>query len=234
MTTEPSGGPTPPTSPVPPASARVVVRPMGTPLPLGFLGLVVATVAFSALQLGWLAPGQGRAVALGILAFTVPVQLVACLYGFLARDPVAGTGMGVLAGTWGAAGLVTVTSPPGSTSAGLGVVFLVAALAMTVPTVAAHGKLVAAGVMGVTCVRFTLTGLAQVTGATSWATAAGAVGLLLGAVAWYAALALELEDTEHRTVLPVLRRGAGRDVMSGSLADELADVAHEAGVRKQL
>jgi len=132
--------------------SRVVVRPMGTPLPLGFLGLFAATLGFSALQLGWLPPEQGRNIALGVLALTVPTQLVAALYGFLARDPVAGTGMGVLFGTWGAAALVTLTSPPGAHSAGLGVLFLAAV----------------------------------------------------------------------------------RDVMTGSIDDELANITHEAGVRKQL
>lgn len=33
------------------AVSRIVLRPIGNPLPLGFLGLAVATVGFSALQL---------------------------------------------------------------------------------------------------------------------------------------------------------------------------------------
>ncbi len=217
-----------------PAAARVVVRPLGTPLPLGFLGLLVATVGFSALQLQWLPPEQGRAVALGVLAFTVPAQLVSAVLGFLARDPVAGTGMGVLAGTWAAAGLVTLTGAPGASSAGLGTLFLAAALAMLVPAVAASAKLAAAGVMVLTAVRFALTGVAEITGSDGWSAAAGTAGLVLAVAALYAAAAFELEDARHRTVLPTFRRGPGRPVMTGSLADELADVAHEAGVGRQL
>lgn len=215
-------------------AARIVVRPIGTPLPLGFLGLVIATTAFSCLQLGWVPATQGRAVALGVLALTVPAQLLASVFGFLARDPVAGTGMAVLAGSWGAAGLVTLTSPPGAASAGLGVLLLGAAAAMLVPAAAATGKLVAAGVMGLTSLRFAVTGVAELTGSSAWFTAAAVVGLVLAAVALYAALALELEDARHATVLPVGRRGGGAQVMTGSTAEELADVAHEAGVRKQL
>lgn len=214
--------------------SRIVVRPMGTPLPLGFLGLFVATVGFSALQLGWLPPEQGRNVALGVLALTVPTQLVSSLYGFLARDPVAGTGMGVLFGTWGAAALVTLTSPPGAASAGLGVLFLAAGTAMLVPAAAALTKLTAAGVMVLTAIRFWLTGLAELTGDPGWKSAAGVAGLVLAVAALYTALAMELEDANHRTVLPVLRRGAGRDVMTGSIDDELDNISHEAGVRKQL
>jgi uncharacterized protein len=37
-------------------------------------------------------------VALILIAFVFPLQLVASILGFLARDVVAGTGMGVLAG----------------------------------------------------------------------------------------------------------------------------------------
>ncbi|WP_413451555.1 hypothetical protein AA0Y32_15555 [Georgenia phoenicis] len=217
-----------------PGATRVVLRPMGTPLPLGFLGLVVATVGFSALQLGWVAPEEGRNIAVGVLALTVPVQLISAVYGFLARDPVAGTGMATLAGTWAAAGLVTALSPPGASSPGLGVLFLAAAAVMLVPAVAGLSKLVAAAVMGLTSVRFALTGLAELTGGSSWTTAAGTAGLVLAAAALYAALAFELEDTHHRTILPTGRRGSGADTMTGNAHDELGTVIHEAGVRKQL
>lgn len=215
-------------------AVRVTVRPIGTPLPLGFLGLVIASTAMSALQLGWVAPDQGHAVALGILGFTVPLQLVSSVFGFLARDPVAGTGMGVLAGTWAAAGLVTLTAPPGTVSPALGVLLVAAGCAMLVPTVAASTKLLAAAVMGLSAVRFVVTGVAMTSGSAGWKETAGVVGVVLAALALYAALAFELEDARHATVLPVLRRGSGRDVMTGTARDEVASLEHEAGVRKQL
>jgi uncharacterized protein len=228
-----SGGPGGGTGPTL-ASARIVLRPIGTPLPLGFLGLLVATAGFSAVQLQWVPATQGSAVALGVLAFTVPAQLLSAVYGYLARDPVAGTGMAVLAGTWGAIGLVTLTSPPGSASPGLGVLLLAAAAAMLVPAAAATTKLAAAAVMLLACLRFAVTGVAQLTGSPTWLTAAGITGLVLAVVALYAAFAFELEDVRHRTVLPVGRRAAGSDVMTGGPADELQEVVHEAGVREQL
>ncbi|GEK21027.1 hypothetical protein [Cellulomonas xylanilytica] len=216
------------------AISRIVVRPVGTPLPLGFLGLLVATTAFSSLQLGWIPPSEGHAVALGVLAFTVPLQLVSSVFGFLARDPVAGTGMGVLAGSWAAACLVTLTSPPGASSAGLGVLLVTAGVAMLVPAAAAVTKVAAAAVMGLSAVRFALTGVAQITAEPLWSTVAGVTGLVLAAVALYAALGFELEDARHRTLIPTGRRGAGSDTLSGTIEGELADVVHEAGVRKQL
>jgi uncharacterized protein len=211
--------------------ARVVLRPVGTPLPLGFLGLVVATVAFASVQLGWVPASQGSLVALGVLAFTVPTQLIACVVGFLARDPVAGTGMGVLAGTWGAVALVTLSTPPGASSAGLGVLLLCAAAALVVPASAGTGKPVASAVMSLSALRFALTGVAEVSGSTAWLSVAGVTGLVLGVVALYAALAFELEDVRGHAVLPLFRRAPGA---AAGLPADLGDLTGEAGVRRQL
>jgi succinate-acetate transporter protein len=203
------------------APTRVVLRPVASPLPLGFLALALATVSFAAVQLGWIAPTEGRVAAIGALAATVPLQLLASLFGFLARDVVAAAGMGVLAGTWGTVGLVTATSLPGSVSPGLGVFLVTAGVCMLVPAVSAGAKLVPATVMTLAAVRFAVTGAYQLTGSAGWKVAAGWVGLLLGVVAVYAALALALESTQGRTVLPLGRRAP-------------AEQAGEPGVRPQL
>ena len=213
---------------------RVVVRPVGNPLPLGFLALMVATVATAMLQLHVLEPSQGRVVATGLLGLTVPLQLVACVLGFLARDPTAGTGMGILAGTWAGMGFALLLSPPGATSSALGVLLLCSAVAMCVPTVAATSKLAALAVMGLSAIRFAVTGIGELTGSQGWLSTAGWVGLVLGLVAAYAALSFELEDVRHAPVLPTGRRAMGADTMTASAADGLASVPHEGGVRKQL
>ena len=215
-------------------NARVVLRPLGSPLPLGFLGQFVSTLSFSALQLKWIAPGQSHTVALGALLLTLPLQLVAAVFGFLSRDPVAGTGMGVLAGAWGTVGLATLLNPAGSTSPGLGVVLLAAAAAMLVPAAGGRAKRAAAAVMAVTALRFAVTGIAEVTGASGWMVAAGWVGLGLGAVCFYAALAFELEGAEGREVLPIGRYGEARTAVRGGEEAQLHGIADEPGVRKQL
>jgi succinate-acetate transporter protein len=212
-------------APVSALQRRVVLRPLGTPLPLGFLGLTVATGAFAAVQLGWVAADQGRFAAYAALLFTAPVQLLASVLGFFARDPVAGTGMGILAGTWAAFAVATLTSPPGALSPGVGALLVLAALALLVPAAAAMRKLVVAGVIALSALRFLLTGVAMTTGDHGWLTAAGWSGIVLAAVSLYAALALELEGAQRREVLPVLRRGTGAEDVS----------AHEEpGVRAEL
>ena len=83
---------------------RITLRPIAGPLALGFFGLAAATFVMSGLQLGWVEPTEGKQVALCILAFTVPLQFTASLFGFLARDGVAATGMGLLSGIWAVVG----------------------------------------------------------------------------------------------------------------------------------
>ena len=218
-----------------PVATRVVLRPIATPLPLGFLALAVSTVVFSAVQLEWISPAEGRVAALTAIAATVPLQLLSSVVGFLARDPVAATGMGVLAGTWAVVGLTTLTSPPGAVSDGLGLLLLTAALAMLVPAAAAVGsKAVPAAVMALAATRFAVTGAYELTGSAGWKAAAGWVGLLLGLLALYAALALELEGTQGRTVLPLGRRGSGEAAVRGRSSLEVPDLGGEAGVRSQL
>ncbi|HEX6233571.1 MAG TPA: hypothetical protein VFZ63_10655 [Jiangellaceae bacterium] len=54
------------------------------------------------------------------------------------------------------------------------------------------------------------------------------------ASAIYAALAMLLEDVQHRTVLPLLRRNSGSSSMTGGLAAQVQRIEGEAGVREQL
>jgi succinate-acetate transporter protein len=201
----------------------VFVRPLANPLPLGFLALAGGTLLVSGLQLEWLAPTDGAEVALILIAFVFPLQLVAAIFGFLARDVVAGTGMGILAGTWLSIGLVRLTGEPGSTSDALGLFLLLAAVAMLVPaSAAATAKLAPLAVLGTTALRFATTGLYELTASDGWKAAAGVVGLVLCALAVYTALAMALEDALRRTVLPVGRRAGARDI------------GPEPGVREQL
>jgi uncharacterized protein len=217
------------------AAARIVLRPLGNALPLGFLALAGGTLLVAGLQLEWLRPAEGRDVALVLLAFVAPLQLLACVLGFLSRDVVAGTGMGILAGTWGSIGLVMLNSPPGARSDALGLLLLLAAVAILLPAAgAATGKLVPAAVLATTAARFGTTGMYEITGDAPWRDVAGVVGLVLCALAVYAAAALVVEDVRRQTVLPLGRRGAGAASMGGDFGVQTERLEREAGVREQL
>lgn len=217
------------------AATRIFLRPLATPLPLGFLGLFVATIVLSGLELGWVPETQGDVMAIGILVLTVPVQFIACIYGFLVRDLVAGTGMGILAGTWALTALVTLLSPPGSRSAGLALFLVMGAAALCIPAVAAgQSKILAASVNLTTAARWSVTAVYEFGAPHVWETAAAGLGIALAALSLYAALAFELEDQRRQTLLPVFRRGSGLVAITGDLYEQVNKAANEAGVRKQL
>jgi uncharacterized protein len=215
--------------------ARITLRPIGSPLPLGLLALAVATFILAGLQLSWVPLAQQHTAGLVILTFAVPLQMLSCVYGFTARDSAAGTGMALQAGGWFSIGITTFTGQPGKASPALGLLLVGAATVLLVPAITASlSKLLASLVMALTSVRFYLTGAYELSSSTHWKDAAGVAGLVLAVVACYAGLAFELEDSRRATLLPTFRRRAGRRALTGNLADEVDGVQHEAGVRTVL
>ena len=71
---------------------RIVLRPIGSPLPLGFFTLAIDSVLVSAFQWGILPAADHRAVALIVLPAFV-VQLIVGILAFLSRDSIAATVM---------------------------------------------------------------------------------------------------------------------------------------------
>jgi succinate-acetate transporter protein len=214
-----------------PVEGRIVLRPIGAPLPLGFLALAIGSFVLAGLQLHWISRAQVHMVALCLLALVVPLQLISALIAMLARDTVAATGMGVLAGTWFSVGLVLHAGKPGAVSGGLGLLLVASAGALlTVAAAALFSKPLATVVIGTTAVRFACAGVYELTDRGVWQTTTGVVGLILTALAWYAALALLLESVAGRAMLPTLRRApAGPD--QDTLVSDMSDVAVEPGVR---
>ncbi len=216
-------------------AARIVFRPIATPFPVGFSALATASLLAAGLELGWFSAGDRRVVALVLIGFAFPLQILASIFGFLGRDTAAATGFGVQGATWLVVGLNLLLSRPGSTSHALGVLLLASAVWVTLGAAgAAMGKLVPAGVLLLTAIRFMITGLFELIGSRGIEHAAGVIGLVLVVFAAYAVLATEVESLQRRTILPLLRRGAGKDAMTANLAVQSRQVEHEAGVREQL
>ncbi len=217
------------------AMSRIMLRPVGSPIPLGFSALGAASLVLSGLQLSWVPQDESHQVAIVVLTFAVPLELLASVFGFLSRDSVGGTGMGLLAGTWLATGTLLVTTTPGARSQTLGLLLFFVSAGLLVPTCAAAlGKVAAAIVLFAAAARFALTGIYEYVGGSGWEQVSGWWGIGLAAFALYAALAFELEDTRRKTVLPVWRRGFGKAALAGGEHAELERIEHEAGVREQL
>ncbi len=200
-------------TPPAPHTTATVLRPLGTPLPMGFLGLAGGTFVLSALQLGWIPFHERQAVALVLLGFAFPLQLMAAVLGFRCRDTAFGTAMAVLAGSWLVQGLL-LGGPGSEARHAFGLFLLMAAVVLLAPLAAAgDSKLAAAVVIGCAALRLALAGIHQLTWAPAWEDAAGAAGLALTVLALYAGTAFAMEDARGRPVLPVGRHGSGADAV---------------------
>lgn len=214
--------------------ARIVLRPLANPVPLGLLALAIGSILLSSVQLEWIAPSNLPQIALVILVLVVPLELVTALFCYFGRDVVMATGFGLLTGTWAATATLLLSGPPGSKSKVLGILAVAVAIALLVPAAGAGWSKPAAGlIMLVAAARFALTGIFELGESTTWQTASGVVGATLVATAFYGALAFALEDSRHHAVLPVSRRSTASAAMTGDLGHQLAVLPTEAGVRQE-
>ena len=141
----------------------------------------------------------------------------------------------MLSGTWATVGVSLLTSPPGTTDPGLGILLVVAAGALLIPATAAlASKVVATFVLVLAAVRFAITGGYELTGVAVWQYASGICGIVVAGLAVYAALAAEVDSATRRSLLPMLRPSHGQRAISGRLPEQVETVGREAGIREQL
>lgn len=141
--------------------ARVMLRPIGSSLPLGAFALIPSGLILAGSQLGWFSLSDQRTIPFFLLGFAVPLQLVSSVFAFLGRDSLVGAGFGIFTGTWLAYGLASLNSPPGHNSHVLGVFFLAIAAIFVMLTGGglAGGKAAAGAVIIAGSARFLLSGL---------------------------------------------------------------------------
>ncbi|MEU0743614.1 hypothetical protein [Streptomyces sp. NPDC006134] len=211
---------------------RITLRPIASPMPLGFYTVAIASVLVACFQLGVFPETAGRAVALAILPAFV-LQLLVGVLAFGARDVLAATLMACFSGMWLAAALVLALQPPGGTRV-LGVLNAVFALFALLMASVAGRKRALWCVLCAAVPRFSAAALAGLTGVSWAATLSGALGLLLAAVAMYTAFALMLEDMRGVEVLPIGRSGPAHHAVEGELSVQLRDIERQAGVRRTL
>jgi succinate-acetate transporter protein len=211
---------------------RIVLRPIGSPLPLGFFTVAIDNVLVSTLQWGLLPAADRRAIALIVFPAFI-VQAIVGIFAIGARDSIAATLMMSFATSWLVDALVFYLYPPGAAAA-LGIFYVVFAAFIGFMLVSALLKRALAAVLAVAVPRFLIAGVAEITGNQALSQAGAVLGFLLAAVAMYTAFALLLEDSRGREVLPVGRLGAARQATHGTLAVELRDIERSPGVRRTL
>lgn len=215
--------------------AAVFLRPLGTPFPLGLVGLLVASAVLSCFNLGWIPLDEQRQVGIVLLAFAFPLQGIATVLLFLARDAPSGAGIGVLAATWLSYGSLLVLTRPGTTDATAAVLLFASAAALAPAAITSLlSETIPGLVMTLAAVRFVLTGLHEKLPAGGWERAAGWEGLVVAALALYTALACDLESSAGHDRLPLGRHGRGAHTMAQTVADQGVKLQREPGVRSRV
>lgn len=214
---------------------RIFLRPLASPIPLAFFAFGVGSFLQSTLQLGWVSQNEVRDLALILGAFVFPAELVAAVFAFLARETLGATVLGIFSFAWLGSALVIYSSAPEVTSGPLGFFDLsLAAILVCLGAIAAMGKPLLAVVILLASVRFGLNGLYEILGSVAVQTASGYVGLVIALISLYGGVAFGIEDVQHRTVLPLGRRGEAARAFEGDVGEQVGPVETEAGVRKQL
>jgi uncharacterized protein len=214
---------------------RVVVRPYANPMPLGFFAFGIGMFLYAALSAPWVKPTEAHTIGILLAVFVGPIELLATVIAFLARDTASAAALGLFSVSWISAGLLDATAQPGVLSAGDGfflIAFSIVVVLLGVPALLT--KPFIGTLLLVSTARAVLYAVYELGGGAGWEHTSGWLALAIFCVAMYGGLAFLLEDLQGRTVLPVGRRGSARDAIEGGLGTQLSTLADEAGVRRPL
>jgi uncharacterized protein len=215
---------------------RIMLRPVGSGLPLGFFSFGIGMLLIGSQAIGWIPVAEQKDVGLLLASFVFPLELVAMIFAFLARDTLGATTLGLFTTSWLALGLSNLNAPPGSTSVTLGIyLFGFATAAGILALLSSMGKPFFTVLLSVATARMVLDGLYEV-GAAGRHTlhAAGWCGIVLAGLAMYGGAALALEDAKQGAVLPLFRRGQAASALDDGYETHLQRLESEPGVRPQL
>jgi hypothetical protein len=213
---------------------RIFLRPIGSGLPLGFFAFAIGVLLLGSLGLGWIPVDEQKDVGMTLIAFVFPLELVATIVAFLARDTLGATTLGLFTTSWLTLGWLYLASPAGSASVTVGIyLFGFATAVVLLALISTLGKPFFSVLLLLSAARMVLSGYYEVGGAQSWERISGGVGIALCALAMYGGTALALEDARHRQLLPLFRRGGADQAFQGYEA-QLERLESEPGVRQQL
>jgi succinate-acetate transporter protein len=214
---------------------RIVVRPIGSGLPLGFFAFGVGMFMLAGEGIGWTRASELHDVGLILVAFVAPLEFLATVMAFLARDAIGAATLGLFSGSWLTTGWTFLRAEPGQTSHATGLFVLVfAAVIALLAVMALASKPFFSVVLGLSLCRMVVFGAYEFGAGPGWLEAAGWIAFAVGLTALYGGLALGLEDARQREVLPLFRRGAAKQAIEGGLGEQLDRLTNEPGVRQQL
>ena len=202
---------------------------------MGFFAFGIGMFLYAALGCGWVTTADQHSIGLIFVTFVFPLQLIASVFAFLARDGAAGTALGLFASSWLASGVLLATGTPATLDPAFGYYLIALSIVIVVlGSASLLGRPLLSVFLLVSSLRTIFAAVYELGGGSGWQRAGGWVGIAAFGVAMYAGLAFLLEDTLGHTVLPLGRRGEARAAIEGDLADQLDALEDEAGVRQAL
>ena len=68
---------------------RIFLRPIGSALPLGFFSFGIGMLLLGTQAFAWIPVHEQKDVGMMLMSFVVPLELIATIVAFLARDTIA-------------------------------------------------------------------------------------------------------------------------------------------------
>lgn len=219
---------------------RITLTPYASAMPLASFAFGIGNVLYSAFLFGWIPPSESLVLALILLAFVAPLELIPSVMAFLSRDTGGATAFAIFGASWIVQGLqLLVFGPPTHASPATGLFLACLALALAILAgITFPGKPLLGGLLVVAVARSTTAAITQFKPSLGVAAhlnpITASLGLVLAALAFYAAVAFLEEDVTGRISPLTFRTGQAKAAMEGKLEDQVSALTREAGVRKQL
>jgi hypothetical protein len=190
---------------------------------------------YAAYDAEWIKATDAKTVGLIFVSFVGPLEALAAVIAFLARDTMAGVALGLFTGSWFLAGFATMHAQPGVLDAAQGYLLLGFTIAVLLLSVVAWlGQPLIAMLLTFAAARGACAAAYDLGAGKGWNHVAGWIALAIYCIAMYGGLAFLLEDAKGHAVLPIGRRGSSAEAIEGDLATQLSGLADEPGVRKHL
>ncbi|MBI5443749.1 MAG: hypothetical protein HY900_21380 [Deltaproteobacteria bacterium] len=207
---------------------RIFLQPIAEVSMLGFFAFSVAAFLAGGQFAGWRGLGGGTLLGSLLITFFGLAQFAAAMWAFKARDGASTAFHGVWGAFWlsfgwmGRLGAVGALGAPALMSGPLGYCFLALAFVSAGCAAAALATNLASFSVKLSAA---LGALAQAVAVATGSAAVGALGgylfVLSALLAWYAGMALLIEESFSRAVLPVhdFRYGRGAEVISAGVGE---------------
>lgn len=213
---------------------RIVLRPIASGIPLGFFSFAIGMLMLAMLGIGVIPLSEAKETGLILAMFVFPLELIATIFAFLARDSMSAATLGLFTASWLTLGVIEAISQPGKTSIALGIyLFGFSAAEVLIALMAIKAKPFFTVLLGFAFVRTVLGGVYEVGGGHGFYTLSGYAALIVMLMAFYGGVAFTLEDAHQKPILPLFRRGMADEAFSG-FHNQLARLEAEPGVRQQL